>query len=184
MTNIYVREFLSGGYVSVQCNSNYRLSKYLPHPMKNALKRCALYDKNIPLDNYIIGPFYRDRDLQIGVTGTTENKEEEIATLERELGEEVGIVPKTVQHIRTYDWAKQGSFSVYKVHISDCLPVLDSQHGICYGKGDDDKTRKIGCFVYGTKEEILNFLNLPRIYIYKSNDDIIGIGAVRVGDVI
>ncbi len=178
---VYVREFKENKF-SESDTTYYPLSTYFPYPMKDALHNLVATG-HIRKSDYILGPIYKNtKDLQIGVTGTVENKEETKQTTARELGEEIGLVPidkDFLDVVKCYNHNNK-SFIVYTLDIKNSFPVLDHQHDAVLSKYEDTKT-KVGCFVHGTKKTICNFLNKKNIYVYNSNDGIIGVGAIRVG---
>ena len=67
--------------------------------------------------------------------------------------------------------------------MNNMTPVLDHQHGAVISKENDDRSQKVGCFVYGSKNVVQNFLK-SNIYVYDSPDTIIGVAAIKVSDII
>lgn len=197
---IYVREF--GESKCYSSNTNvYPPSKYFPFPMKDMLYR----SKKIKLDDYIICPLYikqgnKGGDFQFGVTGTVEDKEEFDETLKRELGEEVGLIPKRDSSIdssidssrdllinKKYKWKRAGresiDFVIYELSISQCCRLDETDiKDVSKILPRDELTnqKKIGCFVYGNLPDILKYLNSTQIYRYPSEDDINGVVAIQV----
>jgi hypothetical protein len=186
---LYVREFNSNKMIETDTVA-YTPSRYFPFPMKDGLSR-ALGDKGyIRPTDYILGPIYDGKEFQIGVTGSVEINEEPIHAVARELGEEIGIVPKysngTVL-IKNYSWRRQNKvdvqFHIYEAYIKNCIPVLEHLHQAVLSKNSDRSDAKVGCFVYGDKKSVIDFLGSEKIYVYNSADGIIGIAAIKAKDV-
>lgn len=175
---IYVREFAKSEWVQSDCKTHPR-SQYFPFPMKNALYRLQNVIK--PTD-YILCPIYDDYTFQIGVTGTVEENEQFQNAMLRELGEEIGLVPNEMRYVKAYEWRRFGKpdtqFVVYEANINECEPVCENEHGADLSENNDRTDKKVGCFVYGSKDSILEFLNKEDIYCYHSGDHIIGIAGV------
>lgn len=166
--------------------SRFVPSQFYPYPMKRGLNHALIRGIIKPTD-YILGPVYRNNEVQIGVTGTAELNEEITSSAGRELGEEIGLIPNTLTDlklIRIYKWERQNhgpvDFTVFSLNMDNCQPVQTTNK---MGLHSDDRKRKIGCLLFGRYEQVINFLQSEKIYRYHSNDDIIGIAAVRAGDV-
>jgi hypothetical protein len=186
---IYTREFNSDKVIKATTNV-YPLSKYFPYPMKDGLFKSLGNKGYIRLTDYILGPIYDTKEFQIGVTGSVEINEEPIHAIARELGEEIGIVPKnskSTRLIKEYTWKRLNKcdvqFHIYDAYIKDCIPVLEHQNQALLSKDKDRKDSKVGCFIFGNKKAVLDFLGSKKIYYYKSGDGIIGVGAIRVKDI-
>lgn len=186
MTVIYIRMF----NLEVHQKSDtgeHKPSKYFPKSMVNALK-IGLGNKGyIRQDDYIIGPVYSSGEFQIGMTGTIEKNESPYHAICREMGEEIGLVPKhdkTLTEIKSFKYQKNDqkiTFTVYDAYIKHCVPVLDHQNNAVLSQ-NPDSTDKVGCFIYGAKKDILSFLD-SHIYRYKSSDDIVGLAAIKAEDI-
>jgi len=179
MTTIYVRKFDAPAHVKTD-TSEYRVSRYFPRSMVEGLKK-ALQGSFIREDDYIIGPIYSAGDFQIGMTGKMEEKETAHQAVQREMGEEIGLVPKSKSGLTgLISWkSKEGvTFNVFNIYIKDCTPVLEEQN---HSQGPDSKN-KVGCYVYGSKQDVLKFLD-SHIYRYKSGDDIVGLAAIKADDI-
>ena len=188
--NIYRRIFSSDTIEEVGVG-DHPVSHYFPVPMKDAVLRMMEGDIIAPSD-YVLCPLYNAGDFQIGVTGSVEIMEADTRAISRELGEEIGLVPihnHSLRLIKKYNWLKSQSgnrgaqryidFTVYALPIKRCVPVLEHQHMISLSNGKDDRSKKVGCYVYGDKDTILSFLSSDRIYRYKSEDSIVGIVALK-----
>jgi len=178
---LFVREFNTNTVYDTDTNT-YPLSSYFPEQMRDALKKAMSKNGYIRKSDYILGPIYKSGDVQIGCTGTVENNEEMDQAMIRELGEEIGIVPLKKSYlflVKKYTESNR-TFHVYESYIKHCIPVLDHQHGAVLSRNKDSKN-KVGCYIYGDKKTVLNFLNSETINIYKNTDSIIGVGAIRAG---
>lgn len=165
------------------------ISTYFPLPMKKAfLKGIGDIGKIRPND-YILGPLYKGGDLQIGVTGGRGVQELAWKATARELGEEVGLVPRSKRDLWKLCKGNYGTrrgnkeMQVFDLYIRHTYPVLDHQHGVTIPHGRDDPRLKVGCFIYGTRDDIFQFLD-EDIYVYESPDDIAGVGAFKASDIL
>lgn len=160
----------------------------MPPPMKNALRKALSKSGYIRDSDYILGPLYERGDLQIGVTGGVAMQEPTWIAASRELGEEIGLVPRSKENLHKLHKgiypSRRGykDMRVYDLFMSDCLPVLDHQHGAKVTTRQDDKNLKVGVYVYGTRQQIYKYLCTSAIYVYHSSDDIVGVGAIRAKD--
>ena len=183
MSQVYVRKF-SERNVHETDTESYPFSKYFPQPIKSAfLKSCNGYMRKT---DYVLGPIYSELDFQVGVTGSVEHGEPYKLAIARELGEEIGLIPsheRDLELISSYRH-KGRTTNVYELYIKHSQPVLEHQHLAKLSKTRDNRKKKVGCFVYGTKKDILDFLGSDSIYIYDSTYDIIGVAAVKVSDVL
>lgn len=163
------------------------ISKWFPRPLRNGLF-FGLTNKNgfIRQSDYIIGPLYKDGDLQVGVTGGVGIREPSKKAISREMGEEIGLVPINMDDLQKSGRGKYGNkfMQTYNIYIKDCFPVVDSLHGVSVSEKKDSRNNKVGAIVYGSKNQIISFLSSEQIYIYKSNDKIQGVGAFKVSDII
>ena len=155
-------------------------SRYFPKIMQKTIRF-------LKKEDYILGPIYEDGDFQFGVTGSVTINEKYENGLARELGEEIGLVPKSLEFLKFMGSEKDRKnqiMNVYTLDINNTVPVLDHQEDIKVSLEKDDKIRKVGCFVHGTENEIIKFLSQKKIYVYSSDDKIVGIGAIKVRDVL
>ena len=180
--NAYVRRFDRKESTE---KKDQKISAYFPPPMTKAFWK-AVGDKGAIRDSdYVLGPIYSGGDMQIGVTGGVAYHEAFDKAVSRELGEEIGLVPKRKEDLNKLYKNRTGKkiMQVYDCFINDTTPVLDHQHSAKITTEKDTPDLKVGCFVYGTKSTILKFLNQDKIYVYHSDDNIVGIGAIKVSDV-
>ncbi len=182
---LYVREFSMDRMFETDCQT-YARSRYFPFPMKNALSRLSRYNGHIFSTDYILCPIYDDKTFQVGVTGSVEEKEESTCAILRELGEEIGVIPKvdSIRSVKLYEWRRfdkpDTEFTVYETNIKDCGFVSKDDDGVVFSQEIDRTDKKVGCYVYGIKKDVVDFLNRENIYVYGSDDHIIGIAAVCV----
>lgn len=187
--DIYVRRFNSNKVVEKTTNS-HPFSFYFPEPMRTALIK--EWDKNyIVNSDFLLCPLYDAGDFQVGITGSTKYNEDYTAGIYRELGEEVGLIPskesklnKVVnsQHMKRRN-PNSPLMRVFSLDIKNTIPVQKHQQNLEH-KGKDYRKRRVGCFVYGTENAILDFMETPKIYVYKSDDDIVGLVAIKMRDVL
>ena len=175
-------------------NDQQRVSAFFPPPMKKAFLKGIGDEGKIRPTDYILGPLYKSHrgvpgDLQVGVTGGRALQEPAWKAAARELGEEVGLVPRSRPEL--YELYK-GSYTsqygnkemqVYDLYINHAIPVLDHQHGAKITQEKDHPSLKVGCFLYGSKQQVVTFLNKTNIYVYYSTDDTVGLGAFKASDI-
>lgn len=197
---VYTKLFKQGGTARKSSVRHHPFSFWFPGPMKKAF--LIEYGKHIYENDWILGPLYKRNkknkqgDFQVGATGTLEKGEEHRNAAARELGEEIGIIPKPTQkYIDPLDqfnkivdghYTKKNkqkvAMKVYTLYIKDTMPVTEYQHLANLSQDVDDKNFKSGIFVYGSKQDILKFMN-NKIYHFQSPDQIVGVAAVRAKDV-
>ena len=183
--NLLIRTFIAENIVE-STTQLYPCSRYFPFPMKHALFRLSGPFGCIRSSDYILCPLYDDNKFQIGVTGTVEEKETFDHAIVRELGEEIGIVPMNLHKLKIYNWQRQDKpdteFHVYYTNLERCIAVDSSKHGEVIRENDDRIDQKVGCFIYGSLNEVKSFLGQEKINIYGSTDQIIGIVAIKMSD--
>ena len=173
MTN-YVR-YLSRP--KAQSLRQIKWTRYFPKPLITALKK-------VGSDQFILGPVYRNGNVQLGVTGSAHKDDSYLSTAFRELGEEIGLVPKAASSLQlTYSGnfptciGREKFIKVYLTRLSELEPVAEKDHNSAV-EAKDDRTKKVGCIVAGTRSQVLAFLNKENIFRFFSTDDIVGIAAV------
>ena len=182
--SIYVRRFSTKKVVKEET----QIFAYFPKPMRQALLISSRSQGGIEMSDYILGPLYK-KNFQIGVSGKIAKREAADKGCARELGEELGLVPKhlyDLQSIGKGQMGREGKKKViftYTLKISRASPVLDHQEGVHITDNVDTENQKIGCLVFGTKEELLKYLKRPNIFLYASSDDVIGVGMIKVADI-
>lgn len=185
--SIYVRFFRKKDYEVLR---KPVWSTYFPNNLCE-----AVFHDDIEDDDYILCPYYRDGDFQIGVTGSIAKNESYKEGILRELGEEVGLKhrysPADVEFLSNGNMTlgskrttkKDKRMSVYMVDILDLKPLDSKEHKKKKQTAKDSNDKKVGCIVYGDKKTILNFLSMDNIHRYHSTDKLSGIVAVKISDV-
>ena len=152
---------------------NTRISCFLPSHLQNLLV-------DMKDDDYILGVQYSEKnDIQIGITGTSNIKENWKRTLTRELGEELKLYPKfdLIESAKEYEENKRNWFCC-KLNINN-TEISRRQD---FRKEFDVRNwkRKIGIFVYGEYEKLLNLLT-NNYTEYIENDNITHIVIINIG---
>jgi hypothetical protein len=140
-------------------------------------------------------------DFQVGVTGSSgsEEKDPRLA-MSREIGEEVGLAPQKLddmKHIRLSKYEKIVSkYASMEVFVSKVGPKSQNLEGhlvyltkelvvdmdnSSYNPGKDDRSRKVGCIVYGTEKDIYDYLSQEIIHRFTNSDDLAGVVAYPAG---
>lgn len=180
MESLYIRKFET--QILSECK-NIIWSRYFPKPMVH-----ALFHEDIKNEHYILCPIYSNGDTQVGVTGTIGTSETYDKGMIREIGEEIGLSPS--QSVRDVHFItvkkvpnKNQNISVYIASIDNLKPLNESDHDFKFTtQGRDDRTKKVGCIVYGEKTKMIEYLNRTKIFRYYSQDDIVGIVTLSVKD--
>jgi ADP-ribose pyrophosphatase YjhB (NUDIX family) len=159
-------------------------SAYLPPPMVEALLNPQLS----PTD-YIICPVYPKGFIQVGVTGTVGVYKESYAEAAvREIGEEVGLEPRSNESLQAVGHHKFQSkkgykrMSVYVGELRDFRPIPPERDQERGSQGKDNRAKKVGCLILADKYEARKFLSKKHINVLYSADNIVGIAAVSVRD--
>lgn len=168
-----------------QIRKRIKWSTYLPPPIMQVL----LDDKRIVDDDYIICPIYLDGAIQMGITGTVGSCNESYAkAATRELGEEVGLVPSfegCLHLVRRQQFQGESGpkrMAVYIGNLKDFHPVPFTRHQEQGTQGQDNITKKVGCLIISDRAEAKKYLSRKNIHILHSEDEIVGIAAVKVAD--
>lgn len=148
----------------------YNQSSYFPKYMKKGIKNSSIEDHE-----FILGPIYSNNDFQIGLTGTVKKGETYKDAIIREIGEEVGLIPDK-KYISVLYFSK--GYKVYVIHINDCIPINKTEFNTIINDNEDTK-KKVGCYIYGTRNDIMKYFSRKNIYLYNSPDDIVGISAIK-----
>lgn len=165
------------------------ISKYLPQEIRRILAKIGLVRfGGIPADHLIVCPLYTNKsgcisDYQIGVTGKAKINETNLKiAMWRELGEEIGIVPKTFADLQVIDQStskKTRMYGCYSLNLKDStiLPITAKFYS---NPAPDQTNYRIGCIVHGNIENVQKFFNQPTIPRFANNDDIVGIVAIPI----
>ena len=175
------------------------------------LEFTALFFRDIMNDNYfsrnmepyyLVGPLYEEGDFQICVTGTKYNSDMNapISTIQREIEEEIGIDMKdTCDILLANKYVNNDSmYCLSRIHIEDTNKITDGNRCTLNGvkirkkiRNIDivnhqrrmNKDKKIGCFIYGTINEIKKIYNTGVNLLYGENrDKIVGVVMISVVD--
>lgn len=182
---IFIRKFNSK-VIELTSSHDYDFSGFFPKGLKDAFQ--GLFenpDVKLTAEDYILCPIYERGDFQVGVTGTVQKDEKSIDAACRELGEEIGCIPiheSLMKEVGVHTNCKRQTV-IYAIYLGQCISVPDHLDNVNVAKSIDDKTRRIGCFVFGSKKNVVNFLFQKKINRYYSDDKIVGIAAVTVGDI-
>jgi hypothetical protein len=161
-----VKDILSGKVCS---ETELRISSFKPSGLRELLQ-------TLSGDHFILGVGYDQGDFQICISGRKKNNENINHTFNREMYEELSLVPKTLP----LQYTKTGNNYYTSVRITDTYllpPNLFSESNI-----DDTKERGIIC-VYGTFTEIISYMTSVGIDP-NNNDSITHIWADKVKNVL
>jgi hypothetical protein len=169
-------------------NLNVRLDKTIEHEMKETLKKLSnIY--NPPTNMYVLGPIYTENkqginECQIGITGKriTEDADSECSIV-REIMEEVGVIvdENELKLIHTFK-NKNKNFKGYVIHSSQCIPVpyilKDNKF-----TGNDIYTERVGCFIFGERDDIVKLVDNIKYQIEsEEKDKIVGVAIIQITD--
>lgn len=171
--NLSPRKVIGPNTFSVTCFDT-DLDKYISYVLNKSLKNTL---ENISDSMFLLCPIY-NTDFQLGVTGTYNESDGNICnTLYREVAEELRL------HVPLYPSGEFGDSSIqylirhYNIDSCELIKKIDGVDNIFthQASGNDDKTRRISCCVYGTFESVLKYLkNVEDI----SSDNIDGVAAI------
>lgn len=174
-------------------NEEYCIWNYFSKYMRKALFKC-LKVKKISETDYLIGPIYKDNTCQVGVTGTVGETEDFVQGMTRELAEEVGILPKYLNSLcsemKYNEYIKKGkNDGKCRCHRIFSLPLANANsvskaHHKHKSIVKDDKMKKVGCLLYGSKEQVQSLFSQEKIYYHDSADGIIGVCAIAIKDIL
>lgn len=154
-------------------NKNIKISNFLPSHLQNIL---------IDMDDndYIFGVQYQEKnDIQIGITGSGNYKENNKRTLTREMAEELKLYPffDMIENDKEYKENKREWFCC-KINIKNTQTSLRQdfyqEHKV------KNWRKKIGVFVYGNYDNMYKILS-TNYNTYLSNDNISHIVMIKVG---
>ena len=150
-----------------------RFSCFLPSHLQELIQ-------TINDEDYILGVQYLEKnDIQVGITGTSNIRENWKRTLTRELAEEVKLYPKfnMIESPKEYKENRRNWFCC-KLNIDNTEKSIRQDF---YKECDvRDWKRKIGILVYGSYDKLLNLLN-TNYKEYIDNDNISHIVIINVG---
>lgn len=179
---IYIRKFSEQKSESVLIEKE-RIVPYFPKEMEDGFFRLISEGILNPTD-WILCPIYSDDKIQIGITGTVKYGESSEEAMSRELGEEVGLFPTSLgDKIILTKWSNyfNRNFTVFFSYIKHTIPVPKYLDNCTLVEGKDNRN-KVGCYIYGEKENLLEYLGNSRINRYKNEDDLIGISMIPIKD--
>ena len=179
----YVRLFAEKSHIERKIERK-DISTYFPFAMEEALIKLGK-ESFIKQDDYILCPIYSNGTIQIGITGTIKYGETPEDAIGRELGEEVGIIPLSIENnliVKKTSFLKNPrDFSVFHLYIGGAIPVpMYLSEARLFA--EKDGIHKVGCYVYGEKDVMLTHLMAPEIYCYQNDDGIIGVALIPIKD--
>jgi hypothetical protein len=144
------------------------------------LKEFKQIISSLPDNYYVLCPLYEDRtgyDFQLGVSGTVKKYESFFKAVKREVGEEIGLLIPTHEITDT-------NINRFMYNIKDLYDVpLDYDNVLINNQPDTFPKKKILCIVYGLEIDIDQYLTQKNIYRYANDDQIIGVGKMKVQDI-
>lgn len=150
-----------------------KISSFLPSYLQELID-------TIPDDNYILGVQYSEKnDVQVGITGTSNIRENWKRTLTRELGEEVKLYPKflMLESLKVYKENRRHWFCC-KLNVDNTEKSIKQDFYI--ENHIRDWKRKIGILVYGEYDKLMNILE-TNYKEYIDNDNISHIVIINAG---
>jgi len=165
---------------SVEAVSTQYISSYLPRCIQECIEA-------LPDDVYIVGIGYQETlsksnkkrggDAQLGITGHCHKKdlweEEHRIAAARELGEEIGMIPKDYAKLislRVDQEDEKKRFKIYRIKSSELRTIEDMDINRHNDKDVKDGKEHVAVVVYGNHIDIINMLKRRRKYI---NSDIL-----------
>ena len=121
-------------------------------------------------------------DIQIGVTGKCKIRIEPYESMRIELEEELGLRLINPDSIIVGENDKGCERTIFKININQTMSIEKDSVSDINNCLKDDIDKKIGCLVYGTKDDLEKVIKkTDKIRYYLSNkDNIIGIAFVSV----
>ena len=130
----------------------------------------------LSMDDYVLGVGYDQGDYQICISGRKKNTEHISHTFNREMYEELSIVPIKLPLF----YSKHYNNYFTKIRITDTHLL----HSNLFAETNDDDTKERGIIcVYGSHTEIMNYLIDVKINPY-NNDSITHIWADKVENIL
>ena len=146
-------------------------------PSNSSWILCPLYDGDAIIEWRKRNGEERDEkdDFQIGITGTGAEGELPLQTMNRELGEEVGLIGVTESNfIKEFRDKRGRDIYMYLVNIQDVVNVPNMDNNRKIKTGEDNRRKKVACVVYGSFEKMKEYID-SSINRYKDEDNIIGL---------
>ena len=150
------------------------------------------YKNLINKNDYVLCPIYADEnnkdffhDIRFGITETSKENENIFDCFKRGIGEELGFrylkdkPPENCIEI----FFKKNKYFIYPINIADTESISPIEKQVPNNTIKDDKTLpRSGCIIYGNEYDVLNYLNRDKILLDMSNDDIVGLAAIKFHD--
>lgn len=133
-------------------------------------------------DDYILCPLYGDivnkqfGDFQFGASETYKRNESDFSALDRALGEELGLIyqPNTMPYNVQFTNNGKDWFTTI-MNINQLIKIRNPRQN---DRRAENKRKKMVSIVYGSKNNIQNYLN-GVLKFDVSNDDIVGVVAIK-----
>lgn len=204
MNNVYFRFIDKIPYSKefISCNNYFILksSKLEEHEMWSTYKlqigiiQALLreYKNLIDKNDYVLCPIYADEndenyfnDIRFGITETSKENENIFDCFKRGIGEELGFryIKDNLPENCIEMFFKKNKYFIYPINIADTKSITPIKKQVPDNTIRDDKyLPRSGCIIYGNESDILKYLNRDKILLDMSNDDIIGLAAIKFQD--
>lgn len=172
---------------NVICGLSFRVPFSRYYVKSKQILSKYVYNKSV-INQYVLCPVYGKKqvdkfvpnDVQIGVTGKAKTTEPIKTSVNREIGEELGIV---VPYEKIFEdiISDVNNPSLFLIHAKNTILATNYiEKNSPSWSGEDDYDRKIGVCIIGTKEEVTKILTSENFgYRYKNHEeDIIGVIAI------
>ena len=134
---------------------------------------------------HIIGPLYTVKsgnNFQLGVGGNQQGIETIEEGIIRELGEEIGAIPRTLECRRTYRNLNTGRITTGWTCKLDDMKILSRYESSPPPDGGNNCDSPIVCLVHGTEDFVHNICIFDPIVLLPSTDTIDGIVAIPIDE--
>jgi hypothetical protein len=187
MSNVYFKFKNDNDYYAIYSDesTNEYLSKALSvYKIQDTLINISNESDLIRNDDFILCPLYGDLeksyfdDFQYGATETYKKHETDTSAFDRCLGEELGLR----YNLRGMPYNAPLFFNRqnWVVSIVDIKDVRLLTRYREEDKRQDDKSKKMATIIYGTEDDIEEYLNTKLVFD-KSSDALVGIVAIKFG---